>query len=70
MDKILINKNELKLLISESVRSVINEERNKLFEILLPMASKKELNDIIKRFGTPKSYRSKEFKDMTKWVMS
>jgi len=42
----------------------INEERSKLFEILLPMASKKELNDIIKRFGTPKSYRPKEFKDM------
>jgi len=70
MDKILINKNELKHLISESVRSVINEERSKLFEILLPMATKKELNDIIKRFGAPKSYHPKEFKDMTKWVMS
>ncbi len=70
MEKILINKSELKHLISESVRSVINEERNKLLEILLPYVSKKELNDIIKRFGNPKSYRLKEFKDMTKWVMS
>ena len=70
MEKILVNKSELRKLISESFRSVLKEEREKLLEILLPTVSKKEMEDIIKRFGEPKSYKSKEFKDMTKWVMS
>ncbi|RPI19143.1 MAG: hypothetical protein EHM58_02920 [Ignavibacteriae bacterium] len=69
MDKININKSELMQLITDSVRSVINEERNKLLEILLPTVSKKEMDDIIKRFGEPKDYDSKKFKDMTKWIM-
>jgi hypothetical protein len=68
MDKITVNKSELRNLITDSVRAVINEEREKLIEILLPYASKKEMNDILKKFGTPKSYKKKDFKDMTKWV--
>ena len=59
----------LKKIIKESIRDVLKEERFNLYEILIPIVSKKEMQDIEKRYSTPSSYRESEFKDMTDWVM-
>lgn len=58
---------ELKDVIKSSVREVIAEERLKLIQVLIPSVSKKEMNDIKKRFGTPEDYNRNNFEDMTAW---
>ncbi len=59
---------ELKDIVKESVREVIKEERLSLYEILLPSVSKKELNEIIKSYGSPDKYHKEDFVDMTDWI--
>jgi hypothetical protein len=59
---------DLKKLIKESVREVLREERLGLCEIMIPHASKKELNEIRTKLGSPADYRENDFTDMTDWV--
>ncbi len=59
---------EIKEIIKESIREVLKEERLSLYEILIPYVSKKELNEIQKKFGSPKKYDENEFVDMTAWI--
>lgn len=59
---------DLKKLIKESIREVLREERLGLCEIMIPVISKKELNEIHSKFGSPADYRQDEFTDMTDWV--
>lgn len=59
---------ELKEIIKESVREVLKEERFSLYEILIPYVSKRELNEIRKKYGSPQKYDEKDFVDMTSWI--
>jgi hypothetical protein len=51
----------LKELIKESIREVLREERLALCQILLPDVSKKELQEIEQKFGSPSNYNKDEF---------
>lgn len=59
---------EIKEIIKESIREVLKEERLTLYEILTPYVSKKELNEIQKKFGSPQRYDENDFVDMTAWI--
>jgi hypothetical protein len=59
---------DLKKLIKESIREVLREERLGLCEIMIPHVSKKELNEIRTKIGSPADYRQDDFTDMTDWV--
>ena len=59
---------ELKEMIKQSVREVIKEERLSLYEILIPYASNKEIDEIHKKYGSPQNYSKEEFVGMTKWI--
>ena len=59
---------ELKEMIKESMREVIREERLSLYEILIPYATRKEVNEIEMKFGSPKKYDEEKFVDMTAWI--
>jgi len=59
---------DLKKLIKESIREVLREERLGLCEILIPHVSKRELDEIRTRIGSPVDYRPDDFTDMTDWV--
>lgn len=63
-----MNNQELKETIKESIREVLKEERLTLYEILTPYATKKEINDIHKRFGSPDKYNEDGFVDVTDWI--
>ena len=64
----MIAEDTLKALIKESVREAIREERLKLFEILIPYVTQKEMDEIRKLHGTPADFDEDEFEDMTDWV--
>ncbi len=59
---------ELKLLIKESMREVLREERLLLCNSLMPYISNEEQNEIETEFGTPLDYDDQESVDMTDWV--
>ena len=59
---------ELKKLIKESIREVLREERLGLCEIMIPRVSRKELDEIHTKFGSPADYGENDFIDMTDWV--
>ena len=59
---------DLKKMIKESIREVLREERLSLCEIMIPRASKKELQEIHAKFGSPADYQGDDFVDMTDWV--
>lgn len=59
---------DLKKLIKESIREVLREERMGLCEIMIPHVSKKELNEIHTKFGSPADYKDEDFTDMSDWV--
>ncbi len=59
---------KLKEMIKQSVREVIKEERLSLYEILVPYASNKEIDEIHKKYGSPQNYDKEEFVDMTNWI--
>lgn len=63
-----IAQDDLKKLIKESIREVLREERLGLCEIMIPHVSKKELNEIHTKLGSPIDYDD-DFTDMTDWVM-
>ena len=59
---------ELKILIKESVREVLREERLMLCQILMPYVSDDEQSEINADFGCPADYEDDELVDMTDWV--
>ncbi len=59
---------ELKVLIKESMREVLREERLLLCNSLMPYISNEEQNEIETEFGTPLDYDDQESVDMTNWV--
>ena len=59
---------ELKVLIKESVREVLREERLLLCQILMPYVSDDEQAEIEADFGSPSDYEDDELIDMTDWV--
>jgi len=64
-----MKKIELKKLIKDSIREVLREERIALIEFMIPSVSKKEMEEIAEKFGTPDRYNENEFIDKTDWVM-
>ena len=50
---ITIPKKELKAIVKESVREILEQESMKLRALLLPLVSQKEQQDIEKRYGRP-----------------
>ena len=63
-----VAQDDLKKLIKESVREVLREEHLGLCEIMIPHVSKKELNEIHTKFGSPANNEKDDFTDMTDWV--
>ena len=59
---------ELKLLIKESVREVLREERFLLCQILMPYVSDEEQAEIEAELGSPSDYEDEEWVDLTHWV--
>ena len=50
---ISIPKRELKTVVKESIREVLEQESMKLRALLTPLISQKEQKDIEKRYGSP-----------------
>jgi hypothetical protein len=63
-----MSQDDLKKLIKESVREVIREERLGLCEIMIPSVSKKEMDEIHVKFGSPADYMDDDFTDLTDWI--
>ena len=62
-----MEKQELKALIKETMKEVIQEERANLSQILIPYVSDKEQEELEVEFGTP-SVEKEELVDLTDWV--
>lgn len=60
---------ELKALIKETMREVLEEERLRLCQILISYVSDEEQREIETDFGVPSEYTDdEEFVDMTDWI--
>lgn len=59
---------ELKALIKESIREVLREERMLLCQVLIPYVSEEEQEELDTEFGSPSDYEDEELVDMTDWV--
>ena len=59
---------ELKILIKESVREVLQEERLLLCQSLLPYISEQEQSEVEQQLGSPTNFEAEELIDMTHWV--
>jgi hypothetical protein len=53
MDKITISKKDLKILIKESVKEVLEQEMMRLRALMLPYVSNAEQKDIERRYNKP-----------------
>ena len=53
MATISIPKKELKTIVKESIREILEQESMKFRALLLPFVSQKEQKDIEKRYGRP-----------------
>ncbi|GAB4371121.1 MAG: hypothetical protein Kow00121_12360 [Elainellaceae cyanobacterium] len=59
---------ELKMLIKETMREVLREERLILCKILMPYVDDIEQAELEAEFGSPEDYDDAESVDMTAWV--
>ncbi|WP_446865853.1 hypothetical protein [Phormidesmis sp. 146-12] len=59
---------ELKMLIKETMREVLREERLMLCKILVPYVDDAEQAELEAEFGSPADYNEDEATDMTAWV--
>ncbi|MFM5985755.1 MAG: hypothetical protein ACKO9I_10580 [Sphaerospermopsis kisseleviana] len=59
---------EFKAIIKESIREVLREERMLLCQILIPYVSDEEQEELDEMFGSPSDYEDEELVDMTEWV--
>jgi hypothetical protein len=65
---ILMEIQELKAIIKESIREVLREERMLLCQVLIPYVSDEEQEELDEMFGSPSNYQDEELVDMTEWV--
>lgn len=59
---------ELRMLIKETMREVLREERLILCKLLMPYVDDAEQADLEAEFGSPTDYEDNEVIDMTTWV--
>jgi hypothetical protein len=59
---------ELKAIIKESIREVLREERMLLCQVLIPYVSDEEQEELDEMLGSPSDYEDEELVDMTEWV--
>jgi hypothetical protein len=59
---------ELKALIKETMREVLQEERLRLCQILIPYITDDEQSELEDEFGLPLEDADNELIDMTDWV--
>ncbi|GBF81960.1 hypothetical protein VB715_16495 [Crocosphaera sp. UHCC 0190] len=64
----LMETQELKNLIKESVREVLREERLLLCNMLMPYVSDQEQQELDTELGKPQDYENEELTDMTDWL--
>lgn len=64
----LMETQELKNLIKESVREVLREERLLLCNMLMPYVSNQEQQELDTELGKPQDYENEELTDMTDWL--
>ena len=63
-----MEKQELKALIKETTREVIQEERHNLCQILIPYVSESEQQELEAEFGIPLEESDEELVDLSDWV--
>ena len=63
-----MEKQELKALIKETMREVIQEERQKLCQILIPYISDEEQQELESEFSSLLEENEEELVDLTDWV--
>ena len=56
-----VMKNQIKMMVEESVEEIFRREMRNLYASLLPYVSKSEQRDIEKRFGTPSRKYTRSF---------
>jgi len=59
---------ELRILIKETMREVLREERLMLCKLLIPYVDDSEQAELEAEFGLPSDYDDDEVIDMTAWV--
>jgi len=59
---------ELRILIKETMREVLREERLMLCKLLMPYVDDSEQAELEAEFGLPSDYDDDEVIDMTAWV--
>lgn len=59
---------ELRILIKETMREVLREERLMLCKLLMPYVDNSEQAELEADFGLPSDYGDDEALDMTAWV--
>jgi hypothetical protein len=59
---------ELRILIKETMREVLREERLMLCKLLMPYVDDSEQAELEADFGLPSDYGDDEVIDMTAWV--
>ncbi len=63
-----MEKQELKALIKETMKEVIQEERHNLYQILIPYISEEEQQELEAEFGISSAENEEELVDLTDWV--
>jgi hypothetical protein len=63
-----MEKQELKALIKETMKEVIQEERHNLCQILIPYVNDEEQQELDAEFGIPSEECDEELVDLTDWV--
>lgn len=63
-----MEKQELKALIKETMKEVIQEERANFYQILIPDVSDKEQEELEVEFGIPSTEKEEELVNLTDWV--
>ena len=61
MATITIPRKELKTIVKESVREILEQESMKFRALLFPLVSQKEQRDIEKRYGKPSRKKGKKY---------
>lgn len=59
---------ELRMIIKETMREVLREERLILCKLLMPYVDDAEQAELEAEFGSPSDYANDEAVDMTEWV--
>jgi hypothetical protein len=63
-----MEKQELKALIKETMKEVIQEERDNLYQVLIPYVDEEEQQELEAEFSIPLKESDEELVDLTDWV--